>query len=163
MPYRYTTENADDGLNLVFSLNATEADALGAEDADNLGQWFDAMLGALVMLRTGSVPRRSKFPVPAVDDWGVAITNAFVDLLPHAQGLGDAAVRMARSLGMSYADIALAMEVSRSTAQSRTQKVTSQPPTPFETWALKGDPDTALKRFRPMSEGPDHPADFALD
>ncbi|WP_042390571.1 hypothetical protein [Streptacidiphilus melanogenes] len=169
--FRYTySRRGDGGVELRFSLSPAEARALTppygwsvGEDAVELGDFFDTVLETLIMLRTGRVSRRSRFPVPAVDDWSMVITNAFVDLLPRLEGLGEAAVRIARGLGMSHADIALSMNVTRSTAQSRVRKVTGRPATEFETWALRGDPGKVRARFRPMEEGPSEPPDFALD
>jgi hypothetical protein len=156
---RYTyAKDATGGLKLTFALTAAEADALGSEelgpDAVALGELFDTVLWTLGMLRTGTVPGRVKYPVPSVEDWHEAIENTFVQLLPRLQGLGDATLRIARGLDMS---IALAMDVPRSTAQSRVRKITSQPASEFERWALNGEVAAAMDRFGPMAPDPGLP------
>ncbi|WP_370153206.1 hypothetical protein [Streptacidiphilus sp. EB129] len=151
---------AEGGLDITISLTPAEADAIGI-DAVDLAEWFDSVLVTLAMMRTGIVARRPRFPTPGVDDWCTAVCDTFQP--PRLQGLADAVIRTARRLGLSYADFAESMDVSRSTAQSRVRKITGQPPAGFESWALGGDPAAALDRFGPMTDGPRHPADYDLE
>jgi len=153
-------DTAKGGLDITISLTPAEDDALGV-DAFTLAEWFESVLSTLAMLRTGSVANRPKFPTPGLDDWSTAVGDTYQ--LPLLQGLADATIRIARGLGMSYADFAQAMDVSRSTAQSRVRKITGRPPVGFENWALGGDPAAALTRFKPIAEGPRNPWDYRTD
>jgi hypothetical protein len=147
MSVRYTLGEAavDGGLDVTISLNPAEARVLG-EDALELGDWFNTVLETLLLLRTGAFPSRPPRR-PTEEDWEVAIHETLCQLMPRLQGISDATVRTAHGHGLSHADIALSMDVPRSTAQSRIRKITSQPTAAtFEDWALTDHP-TMKKRI----------------
>ena len=57
------------------------------------------------------------------------------DLIPALEGIRDAAVRAHADLGGSHAQLADAMGVARSTAQSRLEALTERGPSAHEQWA----------------------------
>jgi len=146
MSVRYTVAEAavDGGLDVTISLDPAEARVLG-DDALELGDWFNTVLETLFLLRTGTLPGRPPRR-PTQQDWEVAIHETLCQLMPRLQGISDATVRTAHGHGgLSHADIALCMDVSRSTAQSRVRKITNRPTAAtFEDWALTDYP--AMKK-----------------
>ncbi|WP_229876570.1 hypothetical protein, partial [Streptomyces griseoloalbus] len=63
-------------------------------------------------------------------------------LLPRLQGIRDMAIRRHKELGGSLNDLALAMDVKKSTAQSRLGVILTgkDRPSTWENWAVQGGP-----------------------
>lgn len=121
-------------VDIVISLTAGEAEALGPEAA-TLADWFDTALWALVLLRKG---RTDDTPTPGVADWRTAINDLDHRLLPRIEGIRDAVVRAHDENGGSVGELALAMDVARSTAQYRRDALRNAEPGVWERWARGG-------------------------
>lgn len=129
------------GLDITISLTPGEAKALGAEAA-TLADWFDSALWALSLLRTGLNDRGWEPRDVTPEALYTVINDLDHRLLPRLQGVRDAAVRHHQELGGSLGDLALAMDVAKSTAQSRRNAVMNRPePTAWERWAIEGGPE----------------------
>lgn len=131
------------GVDITISLTPLEAQALGLELGD-LTDWFDSALWGIAMLRTGANPRAYEGD-PATRDVTAGrmhevITDLDHRLLPRLGGLRDAAVRRHQELGGSLPDLAQAMDVVKSTAQSRRNVITNGPASAWEQWATSGGP-----------------------
>ena len=121
------------GGDIVISLTPEQSAALGPE-ADMLADWFHTMLWALATLRTaedGSVSRES---------WHAMINDLDNRLSPRLEGVKDAVVRAHADSGGSVGNLALAMDVPRSTAQYRREVLQRSAPSTWETWAKSGGP-----------------------
>lgn len=131
------------GVDITISLSPEEAAALGGE-AGILTDWFDTALWALALFRNGRTDRATLAPSRDVtsDDLYTVINDLDHRLLPRLQGVRDAAIRRHQELGGSLGDLALAMDVAKSTAQSRRNVVMNRPdgPTSWERWAIQGGP-----------------------
>ncbi|MER7659797.1 hypothetical protein [Streptomyces albidoflavus] len=129
------------GLDITISLTPGEAKALGAE-ASVLADWFDTALWALALLRTGQNERGEQAPKDVTPQTLYTVLNDLDHrLLPRLQGVRDAAVRLHQEQGGSIGDLALAMDVAKSTAQSRRNAVVNRPETAWERWATAGGPE----------------------
>ncbi|MEU8764970.1 hypothetical protein ACWEP8_39815 [Streptomyces hydrogenans] len=144
LSYRTGDQARLGGVDVTISLTPDEAAALGPE-LDMLADWFDSALWALALLRNGSnsrnVDRGASADVTARAFYTV-INDVDTRLLPRLQGVRDAAIRRQAELGGSLGDLALAMDVSKSTAQSRRKAVLEgrDRPSQWENWATKGGP-----------------------
>lgn len=141
-------ENASlGGLDITIGLTPQEAAALQGETHE-LADWFDSLLYALVALRTGQSSRTTLRTNAAghperdisIADLQVLINDLDKKLMPRVQGVHDALIRLHKVMGGSLPQLATAMDVSKSTAQSRRNKVTEAPITGWEEWAIAGGP-----------------------
>ncbi|MEU8437806.1 hypothetical protein AB0F18_33910 [Streptomyces sp. NPDC029216] len=146
LSYRHGEDARHGGVDITISLTPAEAKALGGEEG-LLADWFDTALWALSMFRTGSNPRGPVELDPAAaeitpDTLYRVINDLDNRLLPRLQGIRDMAIRRHHELGGSIGDLALAMDVVKSTAQSRRNVVISgkDRPSMWENWAVKGGP-----------------------
>lgn len=121
------------GGDIVISLTPEQSQALGME-AGTLADWFHTMLWTLATLRTADDNSASQ------DAWHTMINDLDHRLLPRLEGVRDAAVRAHADSGGSIGDLALAMDVPRSTAQYRREALLKAMPSTWETWAKSGGP-----------------------
>lgn len=144
------------GLDITISLTPAEAEALGME-ASLLADWFDTALWALALLRNGYSDRGGQGATEVTPDALYTVLNDLDNrLLPRLQGVRDATIRRHQELGGSLGNLALAMNVAKSTAQSRRNAVMDRAATPWERWATEGGPE----RERCSACGhPAHPTD----
>ncbi|SCL21298.1 hypothetical protein [Micromonospora aurantiaca (nom. illeg.)] len=127
-----TLKHLPDGT-VQLEVTPAQARVLGA-DASLLLDWFDSALLALVALREGRAADMSR------NDWHYLITHLEHRLAPRLDGLRDAVIRAHHGAGGSLADLALAMDVEKSTAQYRRDRVVKREPNVWETWARAGGP-----------------------
>ncbi|WP_051842914.1 hypothetical protein [Streptomyces sp. NRRL F-5193] len=140
------------GLDITISLTPAEAEALGMEAA-TVADWFDTALWALALLRNGYSDRGGQGAKDVTPEALYTVINDLDHrLLPRLQGVRDAAVRRHQELGGSIGDLALAMDVPKSTAQSRRNVVMGKAPASWERWATEGGPE------RPRCAACGHPA-----
>lgn len=147
------------GLDITISLTAAEAAQVG-DEAGILADWFHSALWALAILRAGHVPANPDHPLPegrkdrpaGEGDWYTVVNDLDHRLLPRLEGIRDAAIRAHATAGGSVGNLALAMDVSRSTAQYRRDAVRQADPSVWERWASKTQ-DT-----RPCCVACGHPA-----
>jgi AraC-like DNA-binding protein len=122
------------GTDLIISLTPEQAQSLG-DDAGHLADWLNTALTAISRLRSDQQAE------PRYSGWGGIITELDYYLLPRIGGALTAAIRdYVQKDGASIADVARATGVSRSTAQSRLDKLLGSPATRYEEWA-RGNPD----------------------
>lgn len=112
---------------VVISL---KGDHLGPESAA-LADWFDTILWALENLRSGRLDQPGPETVALIS---TAIGHLVHRLEPRLKGLTDALIRAHYAAGGSHGQLGTAMDVPRSTAQSRAMRM---PDTPgiWERWA----------------------------
>jgi hypothetical protein len=103
---------------------------LGAEVAP-LMDWVDTIVMSLENLRSGAWDRRGPSAVAGID---MAITHLIHRLEPRLEGIKDALVRAHIAAGGSHGELARAMDVARSTAQSRVKRLPDEP-SHWEKWA----------------------------
>ncbi|MGW1675665.1 hypothetical protein [Streptomyces sp. NPDC002324] len=129
------------GLDITISLTPGEAEALGMEAA-TIADWFDTAFWGLALLRNGYSDRGGQGATDVTPEALYTVLNDLDHrLLPRLQGLRDAAVRRHQELGGSIGDLALAMDVAKSTAQSRRNVVMNRSATSWERWATQGGPE----------------------
>jgi len=155
LSYRTGDDAHYGGVDITISLTPQEADALGAQASD-LADWFHSALWALAILRSGRLPTipdalhadAHKDQPAGPGDWYTIINDLDRRLLPRLQGVRDAAIRKHAEVGGTLPNLALAMDVPKSTAQSRRNAVLNgtDRPSPWELWATDGgqhqDPST---------------------
>ncbi|MFD4400815.1 hypothetical protein [Kitasatospora sp. NPDC058478] len=138
-----TFRNGDDafkrGLDITISLTPSQAKALGPE-VSTLADWFDTALWALAWLRSGQSIDGQPHAF-TLDDFHTAINDLDHRLLPRLEGVRDAMIRAHAEAGGSVGDLALAMDVSRSTAQYRRETLLNKTPAVFESWATGSNTD----------------------
>ncbi|MGW6420460.1 hypothetical protein [Streptomyces sp. NPDC055055] len=142
--YRFGPEARRGGIDVTISLTAAEAEQVG-DDAGILADWFHSALWALAILRAGHVPANPDHPHPDArkdrpagpGDWYTIVNDLDYRLLPRLEGIRDAAIRAHAAVGGSVGDMALAMDVSRSTAQYRRDAVRQADPSLWERWAAR--------------------------
>ncbi|MCC5582209.1 hypothetical protein IMZ11_42140 [Microtetraspora sp. AC03309] len=100
-------------------------------EAAGMVDWFDTILWALDRLRSGDWDTSSPETVSEID---TAITHLVHRLEPRLEGLTAALIRAHYAAGGSHGQLATAMDVSRSTAQSRAVRLPEEPSI-WETWA----------------------------
>lgn len=133
------------GLDINISLTPQEAEALQGETHE-LADWFDSVLYALALLRTG---RSTRTPLRTnaaghperditLSDLQILIKDLDQSLSPRLQGVRDAVIRLHHQSGGSINALATAMDVSKSTAQSRRNAVISKQFSTWEKWAVTG-------------------------
>ena len=114
-----TTTRTDGGMDITISLTAGEASAIGPAEAEGLVDWFDTALWGLAMLRTGLISRGPDDLPADCAEMDTVIRDLDAKLLPRLEGIRDAAIRRHKELGGSVGALASAMNVARSTAQTR--------------------------------------------
>lgn len=132
---------------VLVRLSAAERAALGCDPQAGLGlvqgrmlaeigEFSHAVAWALVLLR--SIEHDGGYGADTEDDLahlrGI-IATLERRLIPALSGIRDAAVRRHAHLGGSHGQLAAAMGVPRSTAQTRTRAVVDRDPTAWERWA----------------------------
>lgn len=136
--YREGQDAERGGLDLVISLTAEQAAALGA-DAANMGEAIDTAMIGLANARTGETapyhPRPSMKDGHVTAEWQSWVIRDTSELIDRLEGLRAAAIRAHAADGGSYGDLADAMSVPRSTAQRRRDSVLSSDPSSLEEWA----------------------------
>jgi hypothetical protein len=128
-------ESRRGGGDIVISLTPEESQKLGAE-AGTLADWFHSALWALATLRTVDPAERTV----AKNDWHTMVNDIDHRLLPRLEGLRDALVRAYDTSGGSVNDLAMAMDVPRSTAQYRRDVLRRTQQGLWENWATGGGP-----------------------
>ena len=118
------------GMDITISLVPEEAKRLGPE-ASTLVDWMHTALWAMAKLRTGELSKDGA--------WN-AITALDHRLIRRLEGIRDAAIRAHANAGGSVGDLALAMDVPRSTAQYRREVLLASEPSLWESWATSGGP-----------------------
>ena len=118
---------------------ARYAPALGA-DGPLLLDWFSSALIALAQLRDSDAQMTP-------DDLHALINDVEHKLAPRLRGIGNALIRAHAAAGGSYGSLALALDVPKSTAQHRRDKLTSTPPTVDERWVTDGGPRPPAPRY----------------
>lgn len=101
-----------------------------AGGTEELSAAFHSALTALSHLRHG----QGDSP-----DWARAVSALEVDLLPRLGGIRDASIRAHAAARGSVGQLATAMAVARSTAQSRREAVTKNAPSKWENWATQSE------------------------
>lgn len=124
------------GGDIVISLTPEHSQKLGME-VDTLADWFHSALWALATLRTVNPAERT---VPK-SNWHTMINDVDRRLLPRLEGVRDALLRAYDSSGCSVGDLALAMDVPRSTAQYRRDVLRRSHKSRWEDWAVFGSPE----------------------
>ncbi|MEV3927051.1 hypothetical protein [Actinomadura coerulea] len=135
------TEGAPGLVDLVVTLTDEEAALLGGDEMA-AGEPAHLAAWALILLRTlerdGTFTSRYREKGDPDDDLA-ALRGLIVALdktvLPRLNGIRDAAIRAHQDRGGSYGQLAAAMNVARSTAQTRADALTAQEPSPYELWA----------------------------
>jgi hypothetical protein len=137
--FRHGDDARMGGLDITVSLTPTQAKALGAE-AGTLMDWMHTALWAMALLRSGRSAEGRPY-IAGPNDWHTAVNDLEHRLIPRLDGIRDAVVRAHANSGGSVGDLALAMDVSRSTAQYRRETLLGKAPSAFETWATDGGPE----------------------
>ena len=137
------------GLDIVLSFSPEQIDALGP-DASTFVDWVETALWALAALRDGGVWGSGfEYARPAdVKHWHMVVNDLEHRLLPRLAGIRDAAVREHAAHGGSVGDLARAMDVPRSTAQSRREALSAGEPAGWEAWARTEQP--AAPQVKPL-------------
>ncbi|MFJ2745414.1 hypothetical protein ACIO3O_37795 [Streptomyces sp. NPDC087440] len=138
MTVSYRSGDQPGGLDIVISLTPAQAKALGT-DAAKLSDWTDTALWAIALMRSHQKPDGTPY-VPGLNDYREAINDLALHLIPALEGVRDAAVRAHTDLGATIQELANAMDVSRSTAQSRREVVARKVPDGWEKWASNREP-----------------------
>ncbi|WP_433382683.1 hypothetical protein [Streptosporangium sp. CA-115845] len=151
-------EGAPGLVDLIVTLTDEEAallggDAMAAGESAHLAAW------ALILLRTlerdGTFTSRysEEGSTGDTDNDLASLRGIIVALdrtvLPRLHGIRDAAVRAHQDRGGSYGQLAAAMNVARSTAQTRADALAAQEPSAQERWARGLEP-----LVRPSSSAP---------
>ncbi|CAL9677801.1 hypothetical protein SUDANB105_08112 (plasmid) [Streptomyces sp. enrichment culture] len=123
------------GGDIVISLTPEQTQKLGM-DASMLADWFHSALWALATLRTVNPAECTV----SASSWHTMINDVEHRLLPRLEGIRDALVRAHDSSGGSVNDLALAMDVPRSTAQYRRDVLRRSQKSTWEDWAVFGGP-----------------------
>lgn len=123
----------------IVRLDESELAALGEGSLGraDLTEFSHAVIWGLILLR--SLERAGTYAEDADDDRAHlrGLIGALErTLLPRLAGVRDAAVRWHSKLDGSHGDLAGAMGVARSTAQSRVQALLEREPSEGERWAL---------------------------
>ncbi|MDX2695946.1 hypothetical protein [Streptomyces ipomoeae] len=159
--FNYGEDARMGGVDIVISLTPSQAKAIGAE-AGTMADWFHSALWAMAMLRTGRNSAGDPyFAGPA--DWYTPINDLDNRLIRRLEGIRDAVVRSHARSGGTVQDLALAMDVSRSTAQYRREALLAAMPSTWERWAEDGGPDDKGRIEDPYKPGtPVADGDFVI-
>ncbi|MEH0589839.1 hypothetical protein QA942_39740 [Streptomyces sp. B21-106] len=125
-----STLRPDGGMDIAVILTPEEVAAIGAAQAEGIADWFDTALWGLAMLRTGQICRDEGPGATEVQaaEMDTVIRDLDAKLLPRLAGIRDAAIRRHRELGGSVGALAAAMDVARSTAQTRREALEAPGP-----------------------------------
>lgn len=145
---RVATKVDGDVTTLSITLEGDEASALGI-DAFKMIDRAETLLRGLYMLRTGHTAAPSSGPVDLEALEGV-IGHA-EQLTNWAKGIQDAAIRGHVRFGGTYGQLAIALDVVRSTAQSRRDALTGSLSSGYESWARFGGPAIGGRRIIDMT------------
>ena len=104
-------------------------------DARDLHIAMDAIVTALDALRAGRLRLDKTRDAATLSTISTALYQMACRLDPRLQGALDALIRAHYAAGGSHAELARAMEVERSTAQARGDRVRKASPTYWERWA----------------------------
>ncbi|GGT07533.1 hypothetical protein GCM10010156_75960 [Planobispora rosea] len=118
-------------------------------DAAFIADWADTIFWSLDRLRSGAWDARGTETVAEI---GTALSHLETKLTPRLEGLRDALVRQHFDAGGTYTLLAAALEVPRSTAQSRADKVRDAEPSRWEAWARA---ESYRDSGAPIQIGPD--------
>jgi hypothetical protein len=143
LTYRHGSESERGGLDIVISLTPDQVAALG-RDTGELAEALDTMLVGLAAFRTGHSPRipagaavsPKDRPIETGPAWTEWLIRDLSVLRQRVAGATAAAVRTHARQERSYAALAEAMRVTRSTAQRRRDTVTAELPKAPELWAI---------------------------
>lgn len=139
------------GVDITISLTPAQAKAIGGE-AGTMADWFHSALWAMATLRTGrNAAGEPYFAGP--NDWYTPINDLDNRLIPRLEGIRDAVVRAHARSGGTVQDLALAMDVVRSTAQHRREVLTRAMPSGWESWAEDGGPEDKGRIEDPYKPG----------
>ncbi|WP_369361267.1 hypothetical protein [Streptomyces sp. cg2] len=146
---RYGDNSRLGGADITISLTPTQYEAIH-DEVENLGGWLHAALWALARLRTHEDTAGHPY-ISGPNDWHVAINTLDKHLLPRLEGIRDAMIRTHANAGGSLQNLATSMDVSRSTAQYRRDRVLKgkDRPSTWENWAtgdLRIDPQDVSDR-----------------
>ncbi|MEU1503055.1 hypothetical protein [Streptomyces sp. NPDC005732] len=130
--YSYGKNARRGGMDLTISLTPDDVAALGIDGAGELTRWFDTALRALAMFRGDDSHRATSRRMADV------VRDLDQGLLPRLQAVRDTAVHRHGQLGGSINDLAAAMNVAKSTAQSRRNALTKGAPHPWKQWVIHG-------------------------
>ncbi|MEU6299776.1 hypothetical protein [Streptomyces erythrochromogenes] len=153
MPPRYITgpDAMLGGLDIILSLTPEETELLGA-DARQLSASFHELLLTLTHLRREGLlaPEETEDRAVIAEYYRESLVALARTLQPRLAGTVDAAIRAHAERGGTIADLTRALDVPRSTAQSRRKVVTTAPPSPWEMWAAtpNKNPDTNTQESR---------------
>ncbi|MFJ2774923.1 hypothetical protein [Streptomyces sp. NPDC087300] len=133
------------GMDVTISLTRDEMAALGSEAAALIDA-LDTALWTITLLRNGANPRTPENPTVTAANLSESINQLDRYLLPRLQGVRDAAIRQHNRLGGSLGELSRAMDVAKSTAQSRRNVVLNRKPSErkavqWERWATSLRPD----------------------
>lgn len=105
-------------------------------DAATLADWMDTAFFALSKLRSGELRLDGSKDPDTLDAIYMGINDLSTRLLPRLNGIVQALIRAHYDAGGTHGQLARAMDVERSTAQTRGDKVRrSHPPSAWERWA----------------------------
>ncbi|WP_346660134.1 NUDIX hydrolase [Streptomyces sp. WMMB303] len=134
------------GVDITMSFTPEEAAGIGGE----LGPIADTLhsaLWGLATLRTGWVPADADHHADArpareagPETWQQIISDLHHRLLPRIEGIRDAAIRRHHEAGGTLPSLARAMDVPKSTAQSRRNTLIDGTPSTWARWATDGGP-----------------------
>ncbi|MEU1813200.1 hypothetical protein [Micromonospora aurantiaca (nom. illeg.)] len=141
LTYRQDGQARRNGVDLVISLTADQAAALGS-DVATLAEAFDTVLVGLAALRSGRdpvVPPDSTSlkdqPVSAGPVWDEWLIRDVSYLRGRLAGVGAAAIRAHDGHGGGLAEVVRAMGAKKPTVQRRRDTVLRAVPTTAELWA----------------------------
>jgi hypothetical protein len=123
------------GGDIVISLTPEQSQKLGME-VSMLADWFHSVLWAMATLRTVNPAEGTV----SANSWHTMINDVDHRLLPRLEGVRDALIRAHDTSGGSVGDLALAMDVPRSTAQYRRDVLRRSQKSTWEDWAVFGGP-----------------------
>lgn len=124
---------------IITTISHADRQALGQWQPSDAGEATHALVWALIFLAT--LERDGRYHDETEDD--LAALRGIIGtldrrIIPALQGVRDAAVRRHHALGGSYGRLADAMNVPRSTAQTRCDALLEREPSPWEQWAVDG-------------------------
>lgn len=128
------TEGGPVLTDLITTLSPEERELLPTNLME-VAEFTHAVAWSMTLLR--SLERNGRYGDDSADDRAHlrGIIRALDQrLIPHLEGIRDAAVRRHQALGGSYGELADAMGVARSTAQSRSEVLQEREPSEHERW-----------------------------
>lgn len=128
----------NDRAAITISATVAESAAVGY-DHRSFCEWTTSALRALVALRTGYIDGDPAKGAPTEDFWYWVI-NDIEKLKPRLDGILEATIGAHHAAGASIGNLALAMDVPRSTAQDRRKAVVDREPSMWQEWAFTGGP-----------------------